>query len=257
MSTPDNKSEHSPKSNNPLSRKQRELADRHALFLRIARGVLHEHGFHQLSMDLVAERAEYSKGTVYQHFSCKEEMLVQLCNHTMMGLYKLGQRAATYNGTHRERLLAFQVAHELWIELEPGDVCMLQNLHTDGVLDKVEEPSRKKHLELEFGIINLVASIIQQAMDDGDLPIRRLNATEMVYGLWSMSYGGQLLRSYQIPLDQMGVRDPGRTITTMIQATLDGLGWQPTMSQEQTSMLLIHFETEFFKADIEQLRLDH
>ncbi len=99
------------------------------MFLHIARSILHEQGFHQLSMDLVAEKAEYSKGTIYQHFSCKEEMLIQLCNRTMAGLYQLGQRAITYNGTHRERLLAFQVAHELWIELVPGDICMLQNLH--------------------------------------------------------------------------------------------------------------------------------
>jgi AcrR family transcriptional regulator len=256
VSTSLNRSEFDSTTNSP-SRKQREIADRHALFLRIARSVLHEHGFHQLSMDLVAEKAEYSKGTIYQHFSCKEEMLIQLCNHTMAGLYQLGQRAITYNGTHRERLLAFQVAHELWIELEPGDICMLQNLHTDGVLDKVDEPSRAKHDELEFGIISLVAGIIQQAMDDGELPVGQLGAAELVYGLWSMSYGGQILRSYQIPLKQLGVSNPGRAITTMMQATLDGLGWQPSMTREQTTTLLVHFETEFFKADIEKLRLDY
>jgi len=242
---------------NSLSRKQREIADRHALFLRTSRELLHELGFHQFSMDLVAQRAEYSKGTVYQHFSCKEEILVQLCNRTIMGLHKLGQRAASYSGRHRERLLAFQVAHELWLEFEPGDIYMLQNLHTDGVLDKVDEPSRVKHHELEVGIIQLVASIIQDAMDDGDLPVGQLNAAELVYGLWSMSYGGQLLRSYQIPLKQLGIRDPGRAITTLIQTTLDGLGWQPSMTHEQTNALLIHFETEFFKADIDMLRLDY
>ncbi len=256
MSTSLNRSEFD-STTNSLSRKQREIAGRHDLFLSIARSVLHEHGFHHLSMDLVAEKAEYSKGTIYQHFSCKEEMLIQLCNHTIAGLYQLGQGATTYNGTHRERLLAFQVAHELWIELVPGDICMLQNLHTDGVLDKVDKPSRAKHDELEFGIINLVAGIIQQAMDDGELPLGQLGASELVYGLWSMSYGGQLLRSYQIPLKQLGISDPGRTITTMMQATLDGLGWQPFMTREQTNTLLVHFETEFFKADIEKLRLDY
>ena len=240
---------------NSLSRKQRELADRHALFLNIAREVLHETGFHQLSMDLVADKAEYSKGTLYQHFSCKEEILLQLCNQTTYGMQILGQRAVTYKGTNRERLLAFQVAHELWLALEPSDIYMLQNLHTDGVLEKVDNQSRIRHQELQTGIISMVTSIVQQAMDDGELPSDHLNAAEVVYGLWSMNYGGQLLRSYDISLDQMGVHDPGRAITILTQATLDGLGWQPSMTFEQTDTLLNHLKTDFFNADIEQLRL--
>lgn len=242
---------------NSLSRKQRQIADRHALFLSTARKALHDHGFHQLSMDLVAEQAEYSKGTLYQHFSCKEEILIQLCNQTITGLHKLAQRATCYTGTHRERLLAFQIAHELWLELEPADVYMLQNLHTDGVLEKVEEQSRTTHFKIRSSIIALVTGVIQQAMDDGDLPIGQLNAEELVFGLWSMSYGAQLLRSYQIPLKQMGIRDSGRTITTMIQTTLDGLNWQPSMTHDQTNTLLIYLETEFFKTEIDKIRLKH
>ncbi|MFK7854956.1 MAG: TetR/AcrR family transcriptional regulator [Granulosicoccus sp.] len=242
--------------NQAPSRKQREIADRHNLFLSIARKLVHEKGFHQLSMDVVAEQAEYSKGTLYQHFSCKEEILIQICNHTILVLHSLGQRAATYPGTHRERLLAFAVAHELWLELEPADIYMMQNVHTDGVLDKASEQSLETHNKLQNGILQLVAGIIQEAINDGDLPAGRINAAELVYGLWSMTYGGQLLRSYQIPLKEMGVLDPGGTITTLIQATLDGLGWKPSMSVEATSTLLVELQTNFFKADIETLRLN-
>lgn len=242
--------------NEAPSRKQREIADRHNLFLSIARKLMHEQGFHQLSMDLVAEQAEYSKGTLYQHFSCKEEILIQICNHTISGLLSLGQRAASYPGTHRERLLAFAVAHELWLELEPGDIYMMQNVHTDGVLDKASEQSLEKHNKLQNVILQLVTNLIQEAINDGDLPAGHLNAAELVYGFWSMTYGGQLLRSYQIPLKEMGVLDPGSTITTLLQAMLDGLGWQPFMSAEATSNLVHQLRTEYFKADIETLRLN-
>ncbi len=30
-------------------------------------------GYHGLSMDRIAEALEYSKGTIYQHFSCKKK----------------------------------------------------------------------------------------------------------------------------------------------------------------------------------------
>ena len=78
---------------NTLSRKQREIAERHALFLDVARNLLFEEGLHQLSMDRVAELSEYSKGTVYQHFSCKEDMLLGVCCQAMTGLAELFDRA--------------------------------------------------------------------------------------------------------------------------------------------------------------------
>ena len=203
---------------------------------------------------MIAERAEYSKGTVYQHFCCKEELLIQVCLGCMAGLMELGEKAALYPGSHRERLLAFQTAHELWLQIEPQDIYMLQNIHGDGVLSKVKPESLKKFRALEANIIGLCASFFQDAMDDGDLPSGQLNATELVYGCWSMCYGGQLLRSYETPLSEMGVHDPGKAITSLLQATLNGLGWKPTMSPEDTEQLLEVLENDFFSEILARLR---
>ncbi|MFT6640256.1 MAG: AcrR family transcriptional regulator, partial [Flavobacteriaceae bacterium] len=236
------------------TRKQRELAQRHSLFLEIGKDLLHENGFHQFSMDSVAEQAEYSKGTLYQHFSCKEELLIQLCLERMAGLHTLGEQAATYNGSHRERLLAFQIAHELWMNIEPRDIYMLQHVHADGVLNKVDEQSLLSFRKLESGIITVCASIFQDAMDDGALPTGTLNAAELVYGMWSMCYGGQLLRTFSTPLTDMGVRDPGTSITTLLQVMLNGLDWKPLMSPEETMALRDHLENEFFTDTLAHLR---
>lgn len=236
------------------SRKQREIAQRHSLFLEVGRELLHQNGFHQLSMDQVAEQAEYSKGTIYQHFHCKEEMLIQLCIQCMQGLLFIGEKAAVYPGSHRERLIAFQIAHELWLAVEPRDLYMLQYVNVDGVLSKVAESSLAEFRQMEGKIISLCASIFQDAMDCGDLPVGELNAAELVYGVWSMCYGGQLLRSYETPLAEMGVSNPGRTLTLLLQSTLDGLKWNPTIPTEQTDALLLHLENEYFNEALAQLR---
>jgi AcrR family transcriptional regulator len=236
------------------TRKQRELAQRHQLFLEIGREQLLENGFQQFSMDNVAEQAEYSKGTLYQHFGCKEELLIQLCLQRMKGLYDLGLQAASYKGTHRERMLAFQVSHELWLNIEPRDIYMLQNVHADGVLNKVNDESLLAFKKLENSIITLCASIFQDAMDDGSLPAGKLNAAELVYGTWSMCYGGQLLRTFSTPLSEMGVRNPGTAITTLLQIMLNGLNWQPLMTPEETSVLCDHLENEFFTDTVARLR---
>jgi AcrR family transcriptional regulator len=59
-------------------RKQRKYEQREALLLAIARKILLHGGYHGLTMARVADSAEYSKGTLYQHFSCKEELIITL-----------------------------------------------------------------------------------------------------------------------------------------------------------------------------------
>ncbi len=61
-----------------MTRKQREIRQREAYLLDVARKMLMEHGFSGLSMDRLAEATEYSKGTVYQHFSTKEDLVAAL-----------------------------------------------------------------------------------------------------------------------------------------------------------------------------------
>ena len=214
---------------------------------------MHENGFHQLSMDSIAEYAEYSKGTLYQHFSCKEELLIQLCLGRMSGLDVITQKAATYDGSYRECLIAAQIGHELWMNIEPRDIYMLQNVHADGVLNKVAPASIEAFRHLEFSIISKFAGFFQMAMDDGSLPVGELNAAELVYGTWSMCYGGQLLRSFSTPLSEMGVRDSGTAITTLLQVLLNGLNWKPLMSPQETTVFRDHLENEFFTDTLARL----
>ncbi|MDH4361855.1 MAG: TetR/AcrR family transcriptional regulator, partial [Nitrospirota bacterium] len=57
-------------------RKKREYTQRESLIIDAARKLLLDRGYLDLNMDQIADVTEYSKGTIYQHFSCKEEILV-------------------------------------------------------------------------------------------------------------------------------------------------------------------------------------
>ncbi len=210
-----------------LSRKQREIAERHNHFLSIARDLLRDEGFHQLSMERVAELAEYSKGTVYQHFNCKEEMVGQLCINAMQRLHCLGQRAIQYQGSHRERLLAFFIANDVFQQMEEDAVCNMQSYQHDQIINKVSESTRMRHSELMYGIFCQVKSIVEDAMRDGDLPSSHTSAEDMVFGFWSLNHGAQAIRSHQYPLEELGISEPGAAIMIMLQSLLDGLGWKP------------------------------
>lgn len=221
-----------------LTRKQREIAERHNHFLGIARDLLRDEGFHQLSMDRVAELAEYSKGTVYQHFNCKEEMVGQLCINAMQRLHALGQRATHYPGSHRERLLAFFIANDVFQQMEEDAVCNMQSYQHDQIITKISDSTRNRHDELLSNIFCLVKSIVEDAMRDGDLPntVTSASAEDMVFGFWSLNHGAQAIRSNQYPLEEMGIGEPGAAIMSMLQSLLDGLGWKKDQHDHPTNL---------------------
>jgi len=216
-----------------LTRKQREIAERHALLLDIGRRLVESEGYQNLSMDRIAEISEYSKGTVYQHFSCKEEVLIQLCNHNTLGLKKLFEKAATFEGKTRERMLSIFLAHEIFSELNPDCNELMQTLCGAGNKEKVTEESLELNNRLEFEVLAIVGSVVGEAVDAKELTLpEEINVSELVFGLWSIAYGGLQLRSFDLPLEQMGIRNPKLAIIGSIGAMLDGLGWKPLSSEQ-------------------------
>lgn len=241
---------------NALTRKQREIAERHSLFLSIGRNLLESEGFSSLSMDRIAEMAEYSKGTVYQHFRCKEEVLVQLCNQCIRELNQLFERAAGFDGNDRERLMAVFFAHDVWMRLNPARATMLQTLGAEGVKDKVEPSSLTEHNQLESKLLSTVSQIVTDACNKGTLKLDdSLNPIELVFSLWSLSYGGQLIQHADVPLQEFGVRNPGATLIRMANAMLDGLDWKPLSSAHDYQETKQRLSTELFSAEVAQLSL--
>ena len=57
----------------PRSLKDRQREERERLILEAAEELLAEKGYHEMSIDEIAARVGVSKGTVYLHFSSKEE----------------------------------------------------------------------------------------------------------------------------------------------------------------------------------------
>lgn len=236
---------------NTLTRKQREIAERHALLLDIGRRLIESEGYRNLSMDRIAEIAEYSKGTVYQHFSCKEEILIQLCTHNSIGLKSLFERARAFEGSSREKMLAIFVAHELWVALNPACNELIQTLCGSGNKEKVTAESLELHNNLEFEIVGMVGSIVEAAIAQNELPADSgLSAPELVFSLWSMCHGGLQLRSLNLPFDKMGISDPQGTTLRATDFMLDGIGWQPLSTQHDYGSVIERIRATVFAEEL-------
>lgn len=70
--------------NNELSRSERKKIELKKKIVEISISMFKEKGFHSITMEEIAYKSDIAKGTLYNHFSSKEEILVQHIKQTFM-----------------------------------------------------------------------------------------------------------------------------------------------------------------------------
>ena len=237
-----------------LPRKQRELLQREQLILDTAQHMLHAQGYAQLTMDRLAEAVEYSKGTLYNHFSSKEDLVCSLCCRCIRSLIELFQRAYDYNGTTRDRFSAIGIAYTLYHQLHPLDAQNIQIVKTNAVREKLSEEKQTEMSSLEQEITQLCIKLAQEAIDNGDIPAgKNVSADTIVFGMWSMLYGGMLLAESDIPLDDLGFSPVGKILWNNLQNLMDAYDWQPLCDDVDGDALYEKLSTELFSDEINEL----
>lgn len=66
-----------------LTKKQQAIADREIELIQLAKSLVQEQGFANLTMDKLTASSPYSKGTIYNHFCSKEDVILALCIHSL------------------------------------------------------------------------------------------------------------------------------------------------------------------------------
>ena len=220
------------------ARKQREFAQREQLFLETARSMLLDIGYINLTIDRIADKTDYSKGTIYQHFSCKEEIVVALLINSSEKVQEFLQRAASFNGKSRERIIAMVQAYELFVRLFPHHFKAENLTQNESIREKASVELQKKLQAAEQRNIGIVTGVIRDAIAQGDLQsIYHHTPEELTFGLWAGCYGAYVLMDADIPLEAFGIKDPISVCRHNVHALLDGFGWRPLSGEwnyEQT-----------------------
>jgi hypothetical protein len=79
----------------------------------------------------------------------------------------------------------------------------------------------------------IAGGIVRDAVSRGDLVLPAGVAPEqMIFGLWSMYFGGLFLMSSDVDLERKGgVTDPMNALRRGAGALLDGYGWRPLSTE--------------------------
>lgn len=236
-------------------RKQRERKQREQLILDSALHVLIKDGYLALNMDRIAEAIEYSKGTVYQHFTCKEDVLAAMVLQTIGKRAELFNRAATFQGNPRERLLAISVAEDIFFDLYPDHIRALQIVRVSSILKKASVERQLALRSVETRNLDLVTGMIRDAISRGDLAVSDgAHPVELAFGLWGMIFGSRAIMTSDIDLDEIGIPDPSGSLRRNLNAMLDGFGWKPLSTEFDYGPVRERVRTELFARELRLLK---
>jgi len=109
--------------------KERVKLEREQEILQAARDVFSERGFEKASIDDIAERVGIGKGTVYLHFSSKEELLLALMRQACTSLVEVCRAAASGEPTSAGKLRGIiraivdhRYANERWVGIVANEL---------------------------------------------------------------------------------------------------------------------------------------
>ncbi|WP_286237486.1 TetR/AcrR family transcriptional regulator [Neptuniibacter halophilus] len=214
-----------------------------------------EQGVAGVTIDKVVARLPFSKGTVYNHFSCKEDLLTGVCNRSLKKLIELFERAGRFSGNTREQMLAVGYAYLLHAMLYPVEFMLVISAKTPAVKEKSSSERQETHLELENRLLSSLLDIIHRAQLSGELKApAHLNSQQIAFSLWSMSFGTIALLHES--LDRCNVRQDmqvKRELMNNCHLMLDGLGWSPDSSRHDWEASLARFDRELFATEIAAL----
>jgi AcrR family transcriptional regulator len=188
------------------ARRKREKEERRQSILQAAREVFFENGFHQATVETVAERAEVSKGTVYLYFESKETILAHLL---LEGLRELiGELEAAYAAEESlpadERLRRLGWAYFRFFQREPRYFHFLMAMDRGRFREVVAPEVYQRVLETSMEGLGWVVRAIEQGV--GESMFGRCEARLAAATLWATLNGVLELMEHPLRREMLGLK---------------------------------------------------
>lgn len=208
-------------------RKKRNLEARETLILDCAQKYLLTQGFQNLNLDDVARDVEYSKGTIYQHFSSKEDLALAVTTRVMAERADLFERGAAFRGSTRERIRAVSFACVHFALAYPEFYHMDTTIRSSSFWERASPKRREEH-SVELGrCFSAVAGVVRDARMAGDLPGDPYTIAEITASLAAATVGAEIISAMPEMAVLVGYAGPRRALFQQHLTMCDGYGWTP------------------------------
>lgn len=205
-----------------------------------------------LTVDKLVKELPFSKGTVYNHFSGKEDILLALCNRSMGILIRFFHKASQFKGSHRERGLAIHFSYMLYAKIYPTYFMLVLSAKTANITEKASPRQREEHLALEGKIMTPIIAVFQEAIDEGVLnPRADLNFEQLTFLCWSVAFGTNVLLHESI--DRCVTRSElhvERELLNNVNVMFDGLRFTPMTDEFDWTETIRRLKDDTFAEEV-------
>ena len=198
-------------------RRKKEKENRKNSILKAARKLFFERGFKSVTVDLIAAKAEVSKGSIYLYFDSKEEIYTQILISANIDSHKVWDVFAKKGRTASEALTAF--AHEyVCYFLDNNElfrILMTFMLQAENMNLTDEQNTQLIHTTNEN--VHVIAEILQRGVESGEF-IAGMDVRRMQFAIWGLLNGVISLYIYTGAPERRGER-----IFTIVHDSLNAL----------------------------------
>jgi hypothetical protein len=94
-------------------------------------------------------------------------------------------------------------------------------------------------------------NLVNEAIEAGDIPkVDTHTADTIVFGFWSLLYGGMLLAQSDIPLEDLGFSPVITLLWNNSQHLMDAYGWQPLSAGTDSNALFTKLCSALFAEEV-------
>ena len=231
-----------------------DFAQREKELVELGRTLVENECLTTLTIDKLVAAAAYSKGTIYKHFTGKEDLILAICNTCIQEVQELFIRALKFNGNSRERMLAVMVSYVIWAKLHPAQLFAVLSAHSPSVTLCSSDERNTEHHRIEAELMGLLNIEISKAIESGDLILPAdMQIQQVTFAMWSASWGAMALiisKGNSVKLQPMVLERESFTNARLI---LDGFDWKPLSKTTDYSKTIKKITNEIFKPEIESL----
>lgn len=215
-----------------MTGKQKEMRARKAYFKQTARDILLRDGYQGVTINRLAEATGFSRGTVYQFFGSKEELITALGIDCRTRLLESVRLAAKIKASSRERMVAMGEMMAYYFKHEADDNRILKIIDAEAILDKVPESQQAEMKQYDIQVFNILLAIVKDAISAGDLALKNGATPQgLAFAFWAMMDGCLAASIGGAPLKEAKINDPAAEVVRNGHYLMDGYEWRPLSSE--------------------------
>ncbi len=234
---------------------QQEKDAREQEMLSCAKEIIRSQGEAALTIDKLVKLLPYSKGTVYNHFTSKEDIMLAICNEHMARVASVFSRALTFKGNSREKALAVHIGSLLNSQANPQDFMIGVTVKTAGCTSKASEARRQQHQQIEIALLSPIFAHFRASVEAGECVLPEgMQIEQLAFSCWSVDFGTQILLMGNT--DTCSLRsqlDTERELVNSINLMQDGMCWKPLAKDFDWRASVQRIKTEIFAPEVAEI----